>query len=271
MSKNSSYQSKIPNAEGYIHYSEEENRRWEQLYSSQIGMLRQYAANEYLDGLERLQLPFDRIPQCGEISEKLASLTGWRVAPVPALIGFGKFFDMLADRVFPAASFIRSAEDFYYVEEPDIFHEIFGHTPLLTDQRFARFSQAIGKIGQQAEPEDYAWLARLYWFTIEFGLTVAGSSWKPLGAGLISSPSELLYAAESNVPARHPFDLLEVLRTPYRIDIHQPTYFYIENLDELFRLAECDLLAKVHQAQTMGLLAPHYLLNKTTNQRMEAN
>ena len=120
---------------------------------------------------------------------------------------------------------------------------------MLTDPRFATFSQAIGKIGQQAEPEDYVWLARLYWFTIEFGLTVAGAQWKPLGAGLMSSPSELLYAAESDVPERQPFELLEVLRTPYRIDIHQPTYFYIEDLDDLFKLAGCDLLAKVHLAR----------------------
>ena len=121
MSKTSNYQAKCPDARGYIQYSDEENERWEQLYSSQIGLVERYAAQEYLDGLEKLQLPCQRIPQCSEVSEKLYPLTGWRVEPVPALIGFEKFFDMLADRVFPAASFIRSSEDFYYVKEPDIF------------------------------------------------------------------------------------------------------------------------------------------------------
>ncbi len=257
MSKSSRYQAKRANAAGIIPYNAAENSRWQALHRSQIGNVYRYAAHAYLEGLEQLELPSDHIPQCREVSDRLASLSGWRVAPVPALIGFKQFFDMLAERVFPAASFIRSQDDFHYVKEPDIFHEIFGHTPLLVDPRIANFSQAIGRCGQQAKAADYAWLARLYWFTIEFGLTTAGDAWKPLGAGLMSSPSELVYAATSEVPLRRPFDLMQLLRTPYRIDIQQPVYYVLDDLDKLSKLVEPDLLASIRLAQRKGLAPPH--------------
>lgn len=271
MTKCSSYEARQPDHAGIIHYTEAEHRLWAKLYQAQIGKVQRYGAKEYLDGLALLQLPADHIPQCRDISAVLNDLTGWRVAPVPALIGFAEFFDMLAQRVFPAASFIRREADFYYVKEPDIFHEIFGHTPLLTDPRFATFSQSIGKFGQRASAKDYAWLARLYWFTIEFGLTTRDNRIKPLGAGLMSSPSELVYAADSDLPERRPFRLLEVLRTPYRIDILQPVYFVLNDLDELFGLAECNLLEHVHQAQALGLLPPHPALANSTQQFKEAS
>lgn len=271
MSKQSLYEARLPDPNGVIHYTEQEHRIWARLYLSQIDKVQRYAAPVYLEGLAKLELPGDHIPQCQAISEVLEDLTGWRVQPVPALIGFAQFFAMLAGRVFPAASFIRNENDFYYVKEPDIFHEIFGHTPLLTDPRFAAFSQAIGEVGQVARPVDYPWLARLYWFTIEFGLTMVGGVCKPLGAGLMSSPGELVYAAESPIPQRRPLQLLELLRTPYRIDIHQPVYFVIDDLDDLFRLARTDLLAQVHQAQTLGLLPPHPLLNEPINPIQQAS
>lgn len=185
-------------------------------------------------------------------------LTGWSVAPVPALIGFGRFFNMLAEKTFPAASFIRSRADYDYIEEPDIFHEIFGHTPLLTDPGFAHFSNTIGNIGQQVEPADYSWLIRLYWFTIEFGLTVENGHYKALGSGLTSSPTELIYSIDSPVPERREFNVIDILRTPYRIDIHQPIYFVLENIDDLFQAADRDLLADIRQAQSLGLFEPSY-------------
>ncbi|MDO9524919.1 MAG: phenylalanine 4-monooxygenase [Gemmobacter sp.] len=252
-----SYSAKIPDADGYIAYDAAENAVWRDLMARQLPNVRRHCAQPYLRGLDTLDLPTDRVPQCPDVSIPLRAATGWQVAPVPALIGFGRFFGMLANRTFPAASFIRSREDFDYIEEPDIFHEVFGHTPLLTDPRFAAFTQAIGETGQRAAREDYAWLIRLYWFSIEFGLTSEAGQIKALGSGLASSPTELIWAIEG-APERRPFDVIDILRTPYRIDIHQPLYFVIETYDDLFRAAERDLLADIATAREMGLHSPKY-------------
>ena len=252
-----SYVAKVPDAAGFIAYSAEEDAVWRDLVARQWPMVERHAAQPYLKGLEMLDMPRTQVPQCPDLSVKLRALTGWQVVPVPALISFGRFFRMLAERSFPAASFIRSRRDFDYIEEPDIFHEIFGHAPLLTDPRFAGFSQAIGEAGLRAAKEDYAWLIRLYWFSIEFGLTVEGDEIKTLGSGLASSPSELLWAVGQG-PEHRPFDVIDILRTPYRIDIHQPVYFVIHTLDDLFAAAERDLLADVASARKLGLHAPKY-------------
>lgn len=263
MAKPSSYIAKTPDRSGVIKYSAQEDAVWRDLYAEQLPQIKQHAAAEYLTGFAKIALPSDRVPQCRDVSLMLLKLTGWKVTPVPALIGFGRFFGMLANREFPAASFIRNAKDFDYIEEPDIFHEIFGHTPLLTDPRFAQFSHAIGQAGMRAEAKDYAWLIRLYWFTIEFGLTRKNGVIRALGSGLASSPSELQYSVKSDVPERRPFDVLDILRTPYRIDIHQPIYFVLEDVDTLLQTAERDLLRDVHQAQSLGLFKHSYPLKKT--------
>ncbi|MBL9049247.1 MAG: phenylalanine 4-monooxygenase [Tabrizicola sp.] len=252
-----SYLAKEPDAAGRIAYTAEEDAVWTDLVARQWPMVEAHAAAPYLKGLALLDMPRTRVPQCPDLSVKLMARTGWQVVPVPALISFGRFFRMLAERSFPAASFIRSRKDFDYIEEPDIFHEIFGHTPLLTDPRFAGFSQAIGEAGLRAAKEDYAWLIRLYWFSIEFGLTVEDGEIKTLGSGLASSPSELLWAVGQG-PELRPFDVIDILRTPYRIDIHQPVYFVIERLDDLFAAADRDLLADVATARRLGLHAPKY-------------
>jgi len=248
MPKSTKYLAKTPDADGYISYSEAEDRVWADLYAQQLPRVQTHAAKPYLDGLDRMRIPQKRVPQCTEISATLRQLTGWQVAPVPALIGFEKFFSMLADKTFPAASFIRSREDFDYIEEPDIFHEIFGHTPLLTDPRFAEFSQAIGQAGTRATKSDYAWLIRLYWFTIEFGLLREGAAIKALGSGLASSPSEMLHAT-SGKPEFRDFNVIDILRTPYRIDIPQPVYFVLNTLEQLFEASKRDLLADVKEAK----------------------
>lgn len=257
MAKTSAYAAKRPDAQGHIHYTDEENAVWRDLYAQQAPNVARHMARPYLDGLARLDLARDRVPQAGEISAVLEPLTGWRVAPVPALIPFGRFFSMLADRAFPAASFIRSRADFDYIKEPDIFHEIFGHTPLLTDPRFAAFTQAIGEAGVRADPRDYAWIIRLYWFTIEFGLTREAGALKALGSGLASSPTELPWSL-SDEPERRDFDVIDILRTPYRIDIHQPLYYVLDDIDTLFAAAGRDLLADVRKAQSLGLFEPLY-------------
>jgi phenylalanine-4-hydroxylase len=258
MPKSTSYQAKTPDQNGFIAYTAEEDAVWADLVAAQWEAVHAHMAKPYLDGLAILNMPRKRVPQCPEISAVLGRETGWQVQPVPALIGFERFFGMLADRTFPAASFIRSRQDFDYIEEPDIFHEIFGHTPLLTDTRFAEFSHAIGKAGLKAEKQDYAWLIRLYWFTIEFGLTREAGTLKALGSGLASSKTELPHAVLSGDPVLRQFDVLDILRTPYRIDIHQPLYFVIENLDDLFQAADRDLMADIRTAQAKGLFEPLY-------------
>ncbi len=257
MPKSTSYVALPPGEDGRIPYTAEDDAVWRDLLARQMPSVRQHMARPYLDGLARLDLPETRVAQCAEVSERLLAATGWRVEPVPALIAFGRFFALLADRRFPAASFIRRREDFDYIEEPDIFHEIFGHTPLLTDPRFAAFSQAIGQAGQRADKADYAWLIRLYWFTIEFGLTREEGRIKGLGSGLASSIAELQWAT-SGQPELRAFDVIDILRTPYRIDILQPVYFVIETLDDLFAVADRDLLADVATARALGLHAPKY-------------
>lgn len=258
MPKSTKYIAKIPNDAGYIAYTPDEDAVWRDLYAAQEAAVEAHMAQPYLQGLRKLEMPKERVPQCPDISAILKRETGWQVAPVPALIGFDKFYAMLADRTFPAASFIRSREDFDYIEEPDIFHEIFGHTPLLTDARFAEFSHAIGKAGLKAEKKDFSWLIRLYWFTIEFGLTKENGELKALGSGLASSKTELPHAVQSGDPELRPFDIEDILRTPYRIDIHQPIYFVIEDMDALFAAADRDLMADIKAAQSKGLYAPTY-------------
>ncbi|MES2434045.1 MAG: phenylalanine 4-monooxygenase [Pseudomonadota bacterium] len=257
MPKSTDYAAKLPDSSGHIAYDAAEDSVWHDLMAQQMPSVQQWMAAPYLDGLAQLHLPTDRVAQCAEVSEALGVTTGWRVTPVPALIAFGRFFALLADRCFPAASFIRRRAHFDYIEEPDIFHEIFGHAPLLTDARFASFSQAIGQAGMRAEKADYAWLIRLYWFTIEFGLTRENGVLKGLGSGLASSISELQWAT-SGQPELRPFDVIDILRTPYRIDILQPVYFVIEDLDDLFAAAQRDLLADVATARKLGLHVPKY-------------
>ncbi|MBT0959334.1 phenylalanine 4-monooxygenase [Alphaproteobacteria bacterium KMM 3653] len=258
MPKTTKYKAKVPDAQGFIAYTADEDAVWRDLAAQQYAPVRAHAARAFLAGQEKLDLPQDRVPQCTEVSEKLMEMTGWRVAPVPALIGFKQFFGMLGERVFPAASFIRSREDFDYIEEPDIFHEIYGHTPLLTNPYFAAFSQKIGEVGMHCAPADYSWLIRLYWFTIEFGLIREGGGIKALGSGLASSPTELIHAVEGADVERKPFDVIDILRTPYRIDIHQPIYFVLDSAEQLFEAAGRDLVVDIAQARALGLHAPTY-------------
>lgn len=254
----SRYIAKVPDHLGRIQYSEREHATWAQLYARQETAIADKACVEYLDALAKLELPKTRIPQCVELSERLHDLSGWTVAPVPALISFEKFFALLANRQFPAASFIRRPEDLDYLQEPDIFHEIFGHVPLLTDPRFAAFSEAYGKAGLQADKADHAMLARLYWFTVEFGLIQRPHGLRVYGAGIVSSPGECRYALEDKRPERKPFDPLDMLRTPYRIDIYQTIYFVINSFDQLFELSQMDLGALIRQAKQLGMHEPTY-------------
>lgn len=258
MSKSTQYVSRQPDANGVIHWSDEENLVWHDLVVRQMEIIRGRACDEFMHGLELLNLPQDRIPQLEEVNQVLAKTTGWQVAQVPALINFDEFFKLLANKQFPVATFIRSREEFDYLQEPDIFHEIFGHCPLLTNKAFAHFTHTYGKLGYAASKQDRVYLARLYWFTVEFGLLKQADELRIYGGGILSSPGETLYALESDKPERHDMVALEALRTPYRIDIMQPVYYTLQGLDDLFGLAEMDMMALVEQAKQLGLHTPKF-------------
>ena len=262
MGKSTKYVAKMPDASGHIDYTDEEHQIWQELITRQIPVVRECACEEFIQAMDLMHFPTDRIPQCSEISEVMRDHTGWEVVPVPALIPFGEFFALLAAKKFPAASFIRSREDLDYLQEPDIFHEVFGHTPLLTDPRFAEFTHAYGEAGLQASKEDRVMLAKLYWFTIEFGLINTNRGLKTYGAGIVSSIGETPYSISSDIPARKPFDAVDMLRTPYRIDIFQTVYFVIDSLDDLFNLAHQDLLGLIPEARRLGMHKPTYPLDE---------
>ncbi|MBX9756436.1 MAG: phenylalanine 4-monooxygenase [Pseudomonadaceae bacterium] len=248
----SQYVARQPDAQGFIDYPDSEHQVWHQLISRQLQLIEGRACQEYLDGIEQLGLPHERIPQLAEINRVLDVTTGWQVARVPALIPFQTFFELLASKRFPVATFIRTPEELDYLQEPDIFHEIFGHCPLLTNPWFAEFTQAYGKLGLQASKEQRVYLARLYWMTIEFGLVDTPQGRRIYGGGILSSQKESLYCL-SAAPEHLPFDPIEAMRTPYRIDILQPLYFVLPELKRLFELAHEDLLALIPKAMQLGL------------------
>jgi len=253
MAKATNYIAKQPNIDGTIDYSDQENQIWSELITRQIATINETACQEFLDGLERLKLPIDRVPQLEEINVVLRQATGWETAPVPALIGFEQFFRLLANRQFPVATFIRSRQEIDYLQEPDIFHEIFGHCAMLTNIHFARFTEHYGKLGLAATKQERVYLARLYWFTVEFGLVKSDDGLRIIGGGILSSPGETSYAyrKEAQISALDP---LTVFRTPYRIDIMQPQYFVLDDLAHLTALTKLDLMALVREAINTGLL-----------------
>lgn len=254
----SKYVAKKPDPQGIIHYSAEENRIWAKLYDEQIKIVQGRACDEYLEGLRILNMPADRVPQCNDLNDKLERVSHFAVEHVNALIPFEQFFTLLANRQFPAASFMRTPEDFKYIKEPDIFHEYFGHCPMLTNLEYANFMANYGKLAQKANHREQVLLARLYWFTVEFGLIQTKKGLRIYGGGILSSPEETIYAVESPAPMHKPFDALEALRTPYRIDIKQPIYFIIDDYAQLYALLENDLMGLVHKAHKLGDFAPAY-------------
>jgi phenylalanine-4-hydroxylase len=248
----SQYTAKLPDENGYIDYTPEENETWSILYNRMMTVVDDYACDEFLQGLKKLDLHSDRIPQMIEVSQKLQALTGWTVEPVAALIPLERFFQLLANKQFPAASFIRRREELDYLMEPDMFHEIFGHCPLLTDQRFADFTERYGKLALSLDEKDALLMQRLYWFTVEFGLIDTPSGLRNYGGGILSSFSETQYAIDSDVPHRHKIeDGAQVLRTPYRIDMKQVNYFVINDFDHLYSLLD-DPKAIIEKAHALG-------------------
>ncbi len=258
MAKCTKYISHPSDKNGYVSWSDDENKIWADLVERQLNIIEGRACDEFMNGLQMLNLSYERIPQLQEVNDVLAKTTGWQVEQVPSLINFDSFFQLLANKRFPVATFIRTREDFDYLQEPDVFHEIFGHCPLLTNPAFAHFTHTYGKLGLAASKEDRQYLARLYWFTVEFGLLHTSNGLRIYGGGILSSPGETLYAVESEQAERYSLDPLEVLRTPYRIDIMQPIYYILKSFDQLFELAEMDLMKLVDTAKKLGLHPPKF-------------
>jgi phenylalanine-4-hydroxylase len=207
---------------------------WTTLFSRQTGLLHGRACDAFLSGLDKLDLHRGGIPDFDRINPDLERLTGWRVVAVPGLVPDAVFFDHLAHRRFPAGRFIRAPEQLDYLSEPDIFHDVFGHVPMLTDPVFADYMQAYGEGGLRALSLAHLdHLARLYWYTVEFGLLRTAQGLRIYGAGIVSSNAETVFALEDASPNRLGFELERIMRTPYRIDDFQQTYFVTPSLEAL--------------------------------------
>ena len=218
------------------HYSSADDAIWDELYARQMDILPGRAASAFLAGTQKLALGRGGVPEFARLSSELGALTGWSVVPVPMLIPDHVFFWHLANRRFPAGNFIRTRETFDYIEQPDVFHDVFGHVPMLADPVYADYMQAYGRAGWKAMRYNrLKALGALYWYTVEFGLIREGDDLRAYGAGILSGPTEAVFALEARSPNRIFLNVDRVMRTDYVIDDLQPTYFVIESLDDLYR------------------------------------
>lgn len=217
-------------------YSSDQDEIWDELFTRQMQVLPGRAATAFMQGLERLDLGRGGVPEFGKLSEELGTLTGWSVVPVPMLIPDHVFFWHLANRRFPAGNFIRTRETFDYIQEPDVFHDVFGHVPMLADPVYADYMQEYGRAGWKAMRYNrLKALGALYWYTVEFGLILEnGTDLRAYGAGILSGPSEAVYAVEAQSPNRIMLNVDRVMRTDYVISDLQPTYFVIESFEDLY-------------------------------------
>lgn len=223
-------------AQDWGSYTPQEHALWDRLFARQAAMLPGRAVQEFMDGLDVLRIARSGIPNFEELSERLMKLTGWQVVAVPGLVPDDLFFEHLANRRFVAGRFIRRSDQLDYLQEPDIFHDVFGHVPLLANPVFADYMQAYGQGGLRADGLGaIANLARLYWYTVEFGLIRQDDGLKLYGAGIVSSYGESVFALDDPSPNRLGFDLKRLMRTKYRIDDYQQSYFVIDSFEDLLR------------------------------------
>lgn len=239
-------------------FSADEHRVWDRLFARQAAMLPGRAADAFLRGIDVLRLEKPGIPDFAELNERLMAATGWQVVAVPGLVPDAVFFEHLANRRFPSGNFIRRADQLDYIQEPDVFHDVFGHVPMLADPVFGDYMQAYGAGGMRSLSFDaLKELARLYWYTVEFGLIEQADGLRIYGAGIVSSYGESHFALDSDSPHRIAFDIERVMRTEYRIDDYQQNYFVIDSLDGLLRqTVETDfapLYARLKQQPTIPI------------------
>jgi phenylalanine-4-hydroxylase len=236
----------------YAAYSEAQHDRWRRLYRRQIELVPGRACNEYLTAMSAL--PYARgIPRFEEVNAPLGAATRWQLVAVPGLVPDLVFFEHLANRRFPVTRWIREEHEFAYIVEPDVFHDFFGHVPMLFNPVFADYMQAYGRGGVKAEGLGaLQWLARLYWYTVEFGLIRTPQGLRNYGAGILSSPGEVEYAVASPKPRRVLFDLRRIMRSRYRIDAYQETYFVIDAFQQLFDATEPDFTPLYRELQALS-------------------
>ena len=242
-------------------YTAEEHAVWKRLYERQAKLLPGRACDEFIDGMRRLPIGPDEIPDFRRLSDVLVKATGWQVVAVPGLVPDEVFFEHLAHRRFPAGQFIRKPHQLDYLEEPDVFHDVFGHVPMLMQPVLADYIQAYGAGGLRAQrlgvlPQ----LARVYWYTVEFGLLQQGGALRIYGAGIASSYTESVFALDDASPNRIRFDLERVMRTRYRIDDFQETYFVLDHLDELLELARIDFAPLYERVRDQPEVEPGVVL-----------
>ena len=217
-------------------YDSDDDAVWNDLFDRQMDVLPGRACSSFMKGLDRLSLGNGGVPSFERLSRELGAMTGWSVVPVPMLIPDHVFFWHLANRRFPAGNFIRTRETFDYIQEPDVFHDVFGHVPLLTDPVFADYMQEYGRAGWKAMQHNrLKALGALYWYTVEFGLMMEGGDLRIYGAGILSGPTEAVFALEAESPNRIMLNVDRVMRTDYVISDLQPTYFVIESFEDLYR------------------------------------
>lgn len=239
-------------------FTAEDHWVWDTLFARQQSLLQGRAVAEFAQGLDVLSLSRPGIPDFDELNERLNARTGWTVVAVPGLVPDDVFFKHLSERRFPAGNFIRAANQLDYLEEPDAFHDVFGHVPLLAQPEVADFMEALGHLGLEALDKGALHrLARLYWYTVEFGLVREGGEMKIYGAGILSSFGESHYSLESAKPHRVDFDLKRVLRTSYRTDAFQQSYFVIDRFQDVLDLVtRNDLTALYAELDRVADLSP---------------
>lgn len=249
--------------QNWADYTPEEHATWKTLFERQIKLIPGRASQAYMDGLKSLPITADEIPDFERLSDIMEKQTGWRIVAVPGMVPNDVFFQHMANRRFPAGQFIRKAHQLDYLQEPDVFHDLFGHVPMMMNPVMADFMQAYGEGGLRAEKLGVLdRLARLYWYTVEFGLVEEPQGLRIFGAGILSSFTETRFALESQSPNRVGFDLKRVLRTHYRIDEFQEAYFVLPNLDTLLDLAKTDFGPIYAELDGMPDFAPATLLRE---------
>ena len=222
-------------------YTDEQHGIWKTLFERQTRLLPGRACDAFVEGMRRLPIGADRIPDFRRLSDVMMRHTGWRIVAVPGLVPDAVFFEHLANRRFPAGNFIRHADELDYLEEPDVFHDVFGHVPMLMNPVIADYIQAYGRGGLRAQslgvlPK----LARVYWYTVEFGLVRQAEGLRIYGAGIASSYTETLFSLDDPSPNHIAFDLERVMRTDYRIDDFQESYFVLDDFEQLLALDRTD-------------------------------